>query len=56
MRSFSTEGNTSDTHGPTSNDELAMMFEFLTRVEGSNGITEFEGIQSYNEVLMKWFS
>jgi hypothetical protein len=56
MRSFSTEGNTSDILGPTSNDELAMMFEFLTRIDGSNGVAEFEGIRSYNEVLMKWFS
>ena len=56
MRSCSTEGNTPDTLGPKSNDDLAMMFEMLTQVEGSNGVTEFEGIRSYNELLMKWFS
>jgi hypothetical protein len=37
------------------NDDLAMLFDHLTQVEGCNGEEEFGGLRWYNEALLEWF-
>ncbi|KAF1841126.1 uncharacterized protein K460DRAFT_198851 [Cucurbitaria berberidis CBS 394.84] len=38
----------------TFDDDLAMIFDLLTRVKGCNGAEEFKAIRLYNEALLKW--
>ncbi|KAH7130819.1 hypothetical protein B0J11DRAFT_262326 [Dendryphion nanum] len=37
------------------NEELAVLFDVLTKFKGCNGAEEFEGIRGYNERLWVWF-
>lgn len=39
----------------TLNKDLAMVFDFLTNIQGCNGVEAFEGLTAFNEALLRWF-
>jgi hypothetical protein len=39
----------------TFDEDLARVFDALTRVPGCNGPEAFEGVRRYNEALLEWF-
>jgi hypothetical protein len=55
MRNASTREELSTTELSFNND-LAMLFDNLTQVEGCNGEEEFGGLRWYNGALLEWFS
>jgi hypothetical protein len=39
----------------TFDDDLAVVFDVLTRVKGCNGAEAFKGVRRYNKALSEWF-
>jgi hypothetical protein len=39
----------------TFNEDIARVFDALTRVPECNGPMAFEGVRRYNEALLEWF-